>query len=254
METFKRVSKDIEIPSLGTDCIRSLVETLPPVTAVYPSGEEIPENLLRFSIVFAAPTNETVFSKIELQRSDGVRIEDPFLNQELWAPDLRRVTFLLHPGRIKSGLKANQSLGRAFETGNTVHLNIEGKRVKSWKVGSLKLDTIQPMRWHISSLKRYTCSPLKITFDTPIDAGAQELLAVVDSQNRKVAGKSELGIGEKQWTFTPEESWKNEEYHIVIHPLLEDTAGNTVNNPFEHSLIEKLERKNLIFLSLVFNM
>lgn len=240
-----------ETKFLETIYVKPIFEALPSVVAIYPSGETIPENLLRFSIEFADPPNEAVLPKIQLQLSDGVFIDEPFLNQELWSPDCRRVTLLLHPGRVKSGLVAHQRLGRAFEVGDILHLTIEGKCIKSWKVELAKTSALQPMQWHLSSLKKNTYSPLQVTFNESIDVGGQELIAVVDSLDRKVAGNTELGVGEKQWIFTPKEVWKDETYHLVIHPLLEDASGNTLGSSFEHSADMRLEKRVPIRLSLM---
>lgn len=235
--------KKSETRFLETIYIKPLFEALPPVVAVYPSGETIPENLLRFSIEFDAPPNEAVLPKIQLQLSDGVFIEEPFLNQELWSPDCRRVTLLLHPGRVKSDLVAHQRFGRAFEVGDVLQLTIEGKCIKSWQVELAKASALQPMQWHLSSLKKNTFSPLQVTFNESIDVGGQELIAVVDSLDCKVAGKTGLGVGEKQWIFTPLQVWKYETYHLAIHPLLEDASGNTIGSAFEYSSAMRIERR-----------
>ena len=230
---------------------KTMVGGVPSVVAVYPSGATVPENFLRFSIEFAAPPNESVLSKIQFQGYDEGPIEGLFLNQELWSPDCRRVTLLLHPGRVKSGLVAHQQLGRAFNAGDIIHLTIDGKCIKSWQVELANNTALQPMQWCLSSLKKHTCSTLYVTFNKSIDIGGQELIAVVDSLGGRAAGKVELWEGEKQWIFTPMKVWKDETYHLVIHPLLEDAAGNTIGSSFEHSAAMRLEKRDVIWLSLV---
>jgi hypothetical protein len=53
-----------------------------------------------------------VLARLALLRRNGSRIAEPFLKQELWSADGRVLTVLMHPGRVKIGLKAREDLGR----------------------------------------------------------------------------------------------------------------------------------------------
>ncbi len=211
---------------------------LPTIIAVYPSGESAPENLLRISIVFAEPPECDILPQITLQQSDGTPIEDPFLPQELWSPDRCRLTILLHPGRVKSGLAAHKSFGRTLQAGNEVFLMVDRKMVKSWVIAAANREALQPSQWEMSLLKKHTRSELKVVFNVPIDASGKELIAVVDSKNSKIEGATQLNVGEQQWIFIPNYAWQNESYYIVVHPKLEDAAGNITASAFEHSVGE----------------
>src|SRR5262245_30788542 len=76
----------------------------PRVVAVSPSGRAVPENLLRISIRFDAAPEGQVLRRLSLATRDGRPLHEPFLDQELWSPDGRVLTVLLHPGRVQSGL------------------------------------------------------------------------------------------------------------------------------------------------------
>ena len=83
----------------------------PQVVLVQPSAAEVPANLLRLSIVFAAPVEGAVLPRIALTHADGSAVQEPFLPQELWSPDGKILTLLLHPGRVKTGLIAGRAMG-----------------------------------------------------------------------------------------------------------------------------------------------
>src|SRR5499425_3830758 len=82
-------------------------QATPRVHLVQPSGPEVPANLLRISISFAAQVEGPLLPRLSLLRADGGQVEAPFLEQELWSPSGRILTVLLHPGRVKTGLKAH---------------------------------------------------------------------------------------------------------------------------------------------------
>ncbi len=72
------------------------------IAAIYPSGRELPENLLRIYIQFSAPMSQgNCYSRVHLRdETTGTDVERPFLElpQELWSPDGTRLTLLLEPG------------------------------------------------------------------------------------------------------------------------------------------------------------
>ena len=215
------------------------------VVSVHPSGEAIPENLLRLSIVFSTPPEGAILPKISLERADGTSIEEPFLKQELWSPDVRRLTLHLHPARVKSGLVAHKTLGRALEAGSLVSLCLGGKEIKRWTIESPTQGPLQLAQWQLSSVKLHTREKLIVQFDRPIDIGGKGRIAIADAHDKKFEGKIELRVGEKEWSFTPIEPWENQVYRLVVHPGLEDAAGNTLATAFERSVLENQELKKV---------
>ena len=102
------------------------------VSAVYPSSNELPENLLKFYIHFSHPMSVgNVYDYIHLLDQQGDEVELPFLElgEELWDYDTQRLTLLFDPGRIKSGLVPNLEEGLALEEGGTYSLRID----REWK-------------------------------------------------------------------------------------------------------------------------
>lgn len=206
---------------------------IPPVIAVYPSGVTVPENLLRFSIRFAAPPAQPVLRQIALKNADGSIIDSPFLEQELWSPDGTLLTVLLHPGRVKTGLIAHDLLGRALVAGRPVQLLLGGHVIKSWQVGDEKSTAPDPTEWHVTPPKAGTSEPLRVLLEAPIDALAVNLIAVAGPDGIRVSGRATLDVGESTWLFVPDKHWAGGSYKLAIHPRLEDSSGNEVGEAFE---------------------
>lgn len=200
---------------------------------VYPSGDEIPENLLRVSLTFDAPTAPGVFERIGLRAADGTLIAQPFLEQELWSPDAKTLTLLLHPGRVKRGLQAHEEAGRALAAGERVTLEVDGLALKTWRIGVARTEAPDPRRWEIGAPRAGTRDEVVVAFDAPIDALAAGYLAVVSPRGEKVRGRATLAAGERGWRLAPETAWEDGAYRLLVHPRLEDPQGNALGQRFE---------------------
>jgi hypothetical protein len=96
--------------------------------AIYPSADQLPENLLRVYLHFSAPMSRgEAYSHISLvDDATGEPVELPFLEleQELWDPAGQRLTVLFDPGRIKRGLVPNVEAGLPLVPGRSYRLVI----------------------------------------------------------------------------------------------------------------------------------
>ena len=207
---------------------------LPEFRAVYPSGRRVPENLLRFSLVFRRVPAGPVLPGLRLLRADGTRIDQPFLEQELWSPERHLLTVLMHPGRVKTGLIANETLGRALKPGTVVRLAWNGQTLKTWAVGPADTAPLDPSAWRVSPPAAGSKRPLMVRFDHPIDALDVNLLAVAEPSGERLPGQGALGPGELSWTFRPARPWRSARYRLRLNPELEDACGNRVGEAFEH--------------------
>ena len=201
--------------------------------AVQPSGPEVPANLLRISLVFAQPVGEPVLPRLELRQANGNVIDKPFLEQELWSPSGKILTVLLHPGRVKSGLIAHDTVGPVLHADGLVVLTLDGQEIKRWKVGSDNHDGPRPNGWTVGSVLAGTREPLVVELDAPIDGRDVDYLAVANSSNRRIQGRARLEVGEKRWTFTPDAPWTELRYTLAVFGNLEDASGNRLNGHFE---------------------
>ena len=200
---------------------------------VFPSGGEIPENLLRFSISFAAPTAPGVLERLTLRAADGTLIAQPFLEQELWSPDGKTLTLLLHPGRVKSGLRAHDEAGRPLRAGAHVTLNLDGQALKTWRIGPARTEPPYPQCWSVQPPQAGSRDAVVVALNAPIDAQAVGYIAIISARGEKVKGHATLAPGESAWRFTPESGWSEGEYRLLIHPRLEDPQGNALSSRFE---------------------
>ena len=205
------------------------------ILAVRPSGPTVPANLLRISVVFDHPAVGPALPSLELVDAAGRPIPAPFLEQELWSPDGRVLTLLLHPGRVKSGLLAHDLDGPVLTPGEVVTLRRNGDLLKRWTVGPARLQAVNPARWRLGPPPAQSRRPLVVALDAPIDAMDANLVALEGAEGRRVAGVAGLTHGEAAWRFTPARPWSAGAYRLVVHPELEDPAGNRVAQAFEHA-------------------
>jgi hypothetical protein len=206
------------------------------VVLVQPSGAEVPANLLRFSIEFSAQVEGPLLPRLSLLRADGRQVKAPFLEQELWSPSGKILTVMMHPGRVKTGLKAQDEQGPILSAGDDVALALDGVPIKRWRVGPA--DEIGPMalEWKVSAVRVESKQPLVVALDAPIDGRDADYLTIADVRDRRVAGRAQLTNGESTWTFTPSAPWRPGAYKLVVRGTLEDPAGNRLGSRFETSI------------------
>ena len=92
------------------------------VAQVYPSGDVVPENLLRIYIHFSAPmSRRSGLDYIHLLDRDGREIKGPFLplDTDLWNDDHTRYTVFFDPGRVKRDLPRMQMSRRSRRDNST---------------------------------------------------------------------------------------------------------------------------------------
>src|SRR5262249_16285899 len=100
------------------------------IQQIYPTANKLPENQFRFYIHFSAPMSRgEAYQHIQLLTAAGKPVEQAFLelNEELWDPEMRRLTLLFHPGRVKKGLQPREELGPILEEGKSYTLVIDSK-------------------------------------------------------------------------------------------------------------------------------
>jgi hypothetical protein len=210
--------------------------SIPRAALVQPSGPEVPANLLRFSIRFEAQVEGPMLRRLALLRGDGTQIQEPFLEQELWSPDGKLLTVLMHPGRVKSGLIAHDERGPILSQGEDVTLALDGHPIKQWRVGPANAVGPAVSGWKISAGRVGSRQPIVVTLNEPIDGRDADYLAIADERDRRVAGRARLTNGESTWTFTPSEPWRPGAYNLVVRGTLEDPVGNRLGSHFETSI------------------
>ena len=221
----------------------------PVVESFYPSSDSLPENLLRVYVQFSVPM-KTVGNqeKITLYDADGHEVPDALLGlaHELWSDDQKQWTVLFDPARVKTGLQANEQLGRALVKGHSYRLVIEGmedvnhRKMEQPFVKTLHItiaDTVSPAmdQWTIDAPVAQTKSPVVVTFPQMLDQfSLHQRLIITNQEELVIPGQISIENGEKRWIFTPEKAWEKGEYMLYAHARLADPAGNNLNGLFDH--------------------
>jgi hypothetical protein len=229
------------------------------VARVYPSGDVLPENLLKFYVHFSAPMRGGhIYHYIQLLNEAGKPVELPFLeiDEELWNPEMTRLTLFIDPGRIKRGVRPLEEIGPALEQGRRYTLEIDAAWPdsaglplretfrKSFQVGPPDRDPPAPETWKIKSPKAGTRDALTVDFPEPMDhALAVRAIGVADAVGRLVAGARALSRHEQRWSFTPQKPWTAGRHHLQIQNTIEDLAGNNIGKVFEVDLLEGVQRR-----------
>jgi hypothetical protein len=224
------------------------------VTSIHPTTTVVPRNLLRLYVTFSAPMSEGYAADhIRLVDGAGDALVAALLanDQELWDPTRRRLTVLLDPARIKRGLVPHRQAGYPLRTGTSVQVLVDdgfrdasGTRLRAgaqrgYQVGPDQRHPVDPNRWTLTLPCPGTFDPLDVAFDRPLDhALAARCLHVVGPRDQPVDGTVEVGSQERSWRLVPTEPWSDQPHHLIVDPVLEDLAGNSVARPFDRDLTD----------------
>jgi hypothetical protein len=222
------------------------------VAAVYPSADELPENLLKFYIQFTGPMSRgEAYQRVRLLDENGRTVPRPFLElgEELWNAEMTRFTLFFEPGRIKQGLVPRREMGLALTRGKTYTLEVDaswqddrGRPLvetfrKTFTVTDPDARQPDPARWIIQPPAAGSLDPVVVRFDESLDHGMlQHVIAVRDAGGQTVSGKVAVSKKESRWSFTPAQEWPAGRHVLVVETILEDSAGNSIGRPFEVDL------------------
>ena len=220
------------------------------VTAVYPSGEVVPENQLRMYIHFSAPMGRRGgVDRVKLLDDSGREVEMPFLplEAEFWNGDRTRYTVFFDPGRQKRGILPNREMGPSLINGKSYTLVVDRNWVdgngnqlresftKRFRVGPAVLSALKTDRWRIDPPRAGTRNPISVTFSEPLDHALLQDAIGVRHEGQTITGEIRTDAAETRWVMTPTDAWRPGRYELTVLSFLEDVAGNRVGRPFEAS-------------------
>lgn len=222
------------------------------VAAVYPTAHEVPVNLLRLYVWFSAPMSEgRAAAQVRLTDDDGSVIAGALLptEHELWDPSRRRLTVLLDPARIKRGLPGHREAGYPLRAGEPFRLVVgdgfhdaQGLPLRHpaqrrYVVGGEERRHVDPVSWKLAVPPAGTRAPLRVSFGRPLDHGLlARCLQVRGPDGELVDGPARIGPGERSWQLAPSRAWACGVHQLVVEPILEDLAGNSVSRVFDRDL------------------
>jgi hypothetical protein len=222
------------------------------VTQVFPSGDQLPENLLRFYICFSNSMQRgRAEEQIRLLGSDGKPAPDVLYRPpvELWDRSMRHLTILLDPGRLKRGVGPNRELGPPLKPGHQYTLAIGSGMLcssgcplresvyKRFHVTNAIREPIAVEQWRILPPPTNSRESLALMFPKPLDwAMLRRTIDVVSERGHSIGGCITIDQGERRWSFNPASPWIAGSYSVRIAPGLEDVCGNTLLEAFDRPL------------------
>ena len=233
----------------------------PRVISVFPTGDTLPQNLLKFYVQFSKPMQPgEPWKKIFMIKNERDTVP-VFLDLELWSSDQTLLTLWLDPGRIKRDLQPNLKMGPPLEQGIRYRLLIkngwrdaEGVLMKEayhkgFIVGSRDSLSPDPRLWTIEAPKAGTDLPVKIYLHEPLDHTLlRYAISIIDNNSgRTMNGTFETESAETILNFIPSVKWNKGEYTIAVEARLEDLAGNNLDHLFDRDITQKdkTEPKNI---------
>ncbi|MFK7997933.1 MAG: hypothetical protein AB8B87_27670, partial [Granulosicoccus sp.] len=220
------------------------------VTEIYPSGDRLPANVLRFYIHFSVPmTPHLAFDYIKLRDKAGTVDEAAFMRfkQELWNEDRTRLTVLIDPGRIKREVATNVKHGPALLVGQRYTLSVDAGWQSADGMSRLPAFTKQfivtdPLRerpdvaqWEVTLPCLDTTEPLRIAFDRSFDRHLLgKTIKVISGDSNVMEGTVQVSNGEGHWAFFPDEPWHAGGAQVLVSAELEDVAANNFRDLLDH--------------------
>jgi hypothetical protein len=245
--TVAGVAEDLTRP-------RPVLAATTEVVAIRPSADVVPRNLLRCYVEFSAPMSEgEAATHVRLVDASGEPLAGALLptEYELWDADRRRLTVLLDPARIKRGLISHVATGYPLRPGEPVRLVVaagfrdargaplSGGAERTYQVGDDLRGRVSPADWTLSTPAPHSRAPLTVDFGRPLDHGLlQRCLRVAGPDGSRVDGTALAGPQERSWQLTPARPWSPGVHSLVVDPVLEDVAGNSVSRVFDRDLAE----------------
>lgn len=224
------------------------------VEQVYPTADVLPENLLRFYIYFSEPmVREGIWDSVVLMDDDGEIVPGAFIENkfDLWSPDDKRLTVLFDPGRVKTGLVAHNTLGRALEPGKNYTLQVSTSAEtrngchlatvyrKVFTVTESDFDAPDLAAWHILAPVAGTKESLRVTLDGLTDHLSMAYrIRVKDADGNPVRGALRLDDNEQAWVFTPQKPWAQTPHQLEVNTALEDIVGNRLTGLFDRPVVK----------------
>ncbi len=233
------------------------------VVRIFPSSDMLPENQSKFHVHFSGSMSRGgIQEHVQLRESSGKVVELPFreLDEEMWDPEMTRLTLLIDPGRNERGVKPLDDIGPVFEEGKTYTLSIKpswrdaaGRPLragfeKTFRVGPADRTPPDPARWQVQYVPPAGAQgPLVVRFDEPLDRTlALRLIGVTRVNGTKLVpmdGDVVLDEQERRWMLQPVGPWPAGSYRLMVGSTIEDLAGNKIGKPFDVELASGVQRQ-----------
>jgi hypothetical protein len=224
------------------------------VDRVYPTADVLPSNQLRLYVYFSAPMSRgEAARRIHLLGKDGRELTAEFLpGEELWDPNVQRLTLTFDPGRIKRGLASNQRMGPPLAEGQQYTLEIDREWPdahgvplvesyrRTFRGGPAVRNPPDPKLWKLTTARTGTSDPLIVDFDRPMNYPLLQRMLQVSASRGRIEGTVSVDRQESQWRFTPKSPWTAGAHRLIVDTALEDLAGNKIGQPFDIDVFDRV--------------
>ncbi len=225
--------------------------TSPQVVKIFPQGDTLPANLLKFYIQFSQPmSGHTPYSGIHLLDQAGDTLNRVFLaqNPALWNHDRTRLTIWLDPGRIKRELLLHQKYGPPLMADQAYTLVIssplQGSNGKQLSQAYQKDfftkrdDRVRPSleKVRLDLPAPQSQDPLTLLFGEAMDWGALEDKVWIEYQEQGFSATLQPTTKDTEFTLTPHQAWPEGDYQLHFKESIEDLAGNNLSRLFDQDL------------------
>ncbi|MEO0528826.1 MAG: hypothetical protein AAFZ89_16455 [Bacteroidota bacterium] len=202
-------------------------------------------------IQFSQPMKTTDnIEKIKLVDEYGNEVKNVFFNntQELWNREQTQLTLILDPARVKTGLKANEALGRALQPNknytltigdleNVHHQKMDTPFKKKITIENADVTIPKTINWKLTIPEAKSKKSFVVGFSQVLDYNSlKQRLIITDHENTPVEGFVSIKNQETQWSFQPKRLWKAGNYILHVNTRLEDPSGNNLNGLFDHKI------------------
>jgi hypothetical protein len=232
---------------------RSLTPTTR-VDRVYPTADVLPSNQLRLYVYFSAPMSRgDAARRIHLLDKDGRELTAEFLpGEELWDPNVQRLTLTFDPGRIKRGLTSNQRMGPPIAEGQRYTLVVDREWPdahgvplvesyrRTFRGGAAVRHPPDPKLWKLTTPHAGTTDPLIVDFDRPMNYPLLQRMLQVSASRGRIDGTVSVDRQESQWRFAPKAPWTAGAHRLIVDTALEDLAGNKIGQPFDIDVFDRV--------------
>lgn len=228
---------------------------------VFPRSNKIPKNILTFYVEFSEPMmeDESAFRYVNLYNENKEILPHVWLNKSRWISD-KILMLMIHPGRIKTGIKYYDNLGDIFYVGKKYHLEITDKVkplhknskvkpfIKEFEITESTASCPKVLRNKFNFPRRNSREKLKIVFNKPMDLYTVIGGISINIYNTgiNIPGKFISGLNDTEWYFEPEKPWTEKKYTLIFNKYVSDLSGNGLIKPFETTKIKKSYTKGIV--------
>ena len=211
------------------------------VARVYPTGDVVPENLLRMYIEFSGPMGRPSgipYMKLLDEKGEEIRRRVPAARLRVLESRSHALHRVLrsrprqgrHPAesadgasRSTPGRSVTLVISREWRDEHGLPLKEDYRRVL--RVGPPDDQPLDTATWRIQPPAGGGRDRVVVTFPEPLDHGLLMRALGVTRDGAPLEGDIVVDDAETRWTFTPREPWRAGTYQLLALDILEDVAG-----------------------------